>query len=170
VATLDRRKLTAPVLAQAAAFVVVLVIGGLTGHGAAKPAPRPSSHPTSPAPHGKVTSRGTTSTVTSTELTIQVAPVAGVTMPSVAVKILKDDPAKTPVASAQLNQGFAVMRSVPAGHIYQVCVRPAFGWTFTGSSTGALAGWDCKKVAATRQAQTVPFDLTPLPGTGTVPS
>ena len=29
---LDRRKLAAPLFAQAAAFVVVLVIGGFTGH------------------------------------------------------------------------------------------------------------------------------------------
>ena len=38
--TVDRRKLAAPLFAQAAAFVVVLVIGGFTGH-AKTPSPAP---------------------------------------------------------------------------------------------------------------------------------
>src|SRR5689334_11266451 len=36
---LDRRKLAVPLFAQAGAFVVVLVIGGFTGHAAPKPSP-----------------------------------------------------------------------------------------------------------------------------------
>ncbi len=35
--TIDRSKLAAPVIAQAAAFVVVLVIGGFTGHSSKSP-------------------------------------------------------------------------------------------------------------------------------------
>jgi hypothetical protein len=169
VVTLDRRKVTAPVLAQAAAFVAVLVIGVLTGHSAAKPALKPSSRSASPAPHSTVTSRRTTSSVHSTELTIQVA-VAGVAMPAVAVKVLENDPALTPAVPSRLIQasaGMKVTESVPAGFTYQVCVQPARGWTFTGPNTHVLAGWDCKKVAAGRQPQTVTFNLIPLSSTGT---
>ena len=36
---LDRRKLAVPLFAQAGAFVVVLVIGGFTGHAAPTPHP-----------------------------------------------------------------------------------------------------------------------------------
>ena len=46
--TLDRRKLAAPLVAQAAAFVAVLVIGGFTGH-AATAAPG-TGHGATPGP------------------------------------------------------------------------------------------------------------------------
>jgi hypothetical protein len=177
VVTLDRRKLTAPLLAQAAAFVAVLAIGLVTGHSGGKPAPVPSSHSTSPAPRHStgpaprisVTSGGTSSTGLSTELTIQIqVGNFGLAMPNVQVEILKD-PALTRVAHASLNQNVtATTKSVPAGHAYQVCAKPPQGWTINDQDDGAVPHWNCTPVPAGTQTQTVTFSLTPeLPSQGT---
>jgi hypothetical protein len=161
VVTLDRRKLTALLLAQAAAFVVVLVIGALAGH---KSPPHPVipvvSHTSAP----RITSTH------STRLTVKVSLLGGtgVTTPSVPVEILKDHTI-SPVMAAQLTQGAPADLVVPAGD-YQVCVMPPTGWVPTGHNTGALPGWDCTKVDARSLAQTVTFHLTFQPtNTGTVP-
>ncbi len=173
---LDGRKLTAPLLAQAVAFVAVLVIGGLTGHGPAKPVTRassgstsPATHHTSPAPHHSVPSQVNTPTGDITELTVQI--VGGIKLPTVVVKVFRDDRALTsaPVVSTSLNQTVPeTTKSVPAGHTYQVCAKPPRGWTFTGHGTGVLPGWDCTKVEAGSLPQTVTFQLIPpSPNTGT---
>lgn len=172
--TLDRRKLTAPVFAQAAAFVAVLVIGGLTGHGGGKPTPGPSSATprppaasTSPAPHISVTSRGATVTEHSTELTVLIAAGEGidVRMPSAAVQVREDDLPLAPV----VNQGVAgIPIKVPADHAYLVCVKPPAGWVFTGPSPGPLPDADCTTVKVGSQAaQTAEIPLAPDTGPAT---
>ena len=173
---LDGRKLTAPLLAQAVAFVAVLVIGGLTGHAGGKPAHPSSPGSTKSSPNSGVHSRGTTSTGQSTELTVRIDQVGGFgqAMPSVALKVLKDDVALIQVASTNLPQSVPgtapeAMESVLVGHAYQVCVKPPPGWTFIGHGTGALPGWDCTEVEAGSQPLTVTFQLTPRsPNAGTV--
>jgi len=161
VVTLDRRKLTAPLLAQAAAFVVVLVIGGVTGH-------ESPSHPTVPVAH---TSPPRITSAHSTKLTVQVSLHGGIgaTTPGVPVEILKDH-ALTPLMSAQLTEGTPTDLVMPAGD-YQVCVNPPAGWMFTGHNTGAVPGLDCTMVDARSPAQTVTFHLTfHSSNTGAVPT
>jgi hypothetical protein len=160
VVTLDRRKLTVPLLAQAAAFVVVLVIGALAGH-------KSPSHPVIPVAH---TSSPGIPSAHSTRLTVKVSLLGGTgaPTPSVPVEILKDH-AISPVMAAQLTQGAPADLVVQAGD-YQVCVMPPAGWLFTGRNTGAQPGWDCTKVDARSLAQTVTFHLTSQsPNAGTVP-
>jgi hypothetical protein len=180
---LDRRKLTAPVLAQAAAFVAVLAIGVLTGHSGGTPHSGPTRsigatpHNSFTSPHVSVTSQGNSPTAQSTELTVLIDKVDGfgLTMPSVAVEVLEDDRALTPVASTSVNPSVAgtsmeQMESVPAGHTYQVCVQqPPQDWMFTDHNTDAVPGWDCTTVEAGPQAETVTFHLkhrSTNPGTG----
>lgn len=176
---LDGRKLTAPLLAQAVAFVAVLVIGGLTGHAGGKPThPRspgstsPSPHHTSPSPHQTSPSQVNTSTGNVTELTVQIVQaVGGVPLPTVVVNVFRDDRALTPVPMVPiiLNQTVPeTTKSVPAGHTYQVCAKPPRGWTFTSHGTGAVPGSDCIRVEAGTSAQTVTFQLNPpSPNAGT---
>jgi hypothetical protein len=179
VVRLDGRKLTAPLLAQAVAFAAVLVIGGLTGHGPAKLMTRasssptspathqtsPATHQTSPATHQTSPSQVNTSTGDVTELTVQIVQtVGGVPLPTVVVKVFRDDRTLTPVpvVSIILNQAVPeTTKSVPVGHAYQVCAKPPRGWTFTGHGTGAVPGSDCIKVGAGTLAQTVTFQLNP---------
>jgi hypothetical protein len=175
VVTLDRRKLTAPVLAQAAAFVVVLVIGGVTGHGGGKPVPGRSPSSTSPAGHVRSTAPATAAPARSTELTVEVSQAGdGVTARSVSLKILKA-PALTLVLRTSLTARLAgtpmeLTATVPEG-VYQVCVTPPPGWMVTGhNKTGALAGGECSKVDATPGTPPVTFQLTPAsPDTGILP-
>jgi hypothetical protein len=172
VVRLDGRKLTAPLLAQAVAFAAVLVIGGLTGHGPAKLVTRapssptsPATHQTSPATHQTSPSQVNTSTGDVTELTVQIVQtVGGVPLPTVVVKVFRDDRTLTPVpvVSIILNQAVPeTAKSVPVGHAYQVCAKPPRGWTFTGHGTGAVPGSDCIMVGAGTLAQTVTFQLNP---------
>ena len=53
--TVDRRKLAAPLFAQAAAFVVVLVIGGFTGHSTTTSGP---AHTATPSPIASTAAKG----------------------------------------------------------------------------------------------------------------
>ena len=164
--------------AQAAAFVAVLAIGGLTGHGGkATPGPSSSSS-TRPAPSISVTSAGSISTARKTQLTIVIEQAGGVVMPSVPVDVFKEGLAPPPVPSATSTPGVAgtptevVMLSVPAGHTYQVCVERPTGWTFTDPSinTNLIAGWGCTKVEVGSAAQTVPFAVAlQSSDSGTVP-
>jgi hypothetical protein len=164
VGTLDRRKLAAPVFAQAAAFIVVFVIGVLSGpHGT--PAPQPSHTPTPtpnpPTQHVTVSPPGSTTRQLSA-LTVEVfegtAPV-----PGIPVQVLKSL-TLTSEASGVTTQGspgtpMGMTTDVDVGD-YQVCVKPPVGWTFTGQNTDALLGSDCSLVHVGPSAQTVQFRFT----------
>lgn len=173
-ATLYRNKLAAPVFAQAGAFVAVLVVGVLTGHGGGKPAPS-SSTSTSPQPRISVTSHGPTSpgptphgptsTGGNTELTIVIQGSSdfGQALPTVTAEVFEDHSAR-PLITASLSQSAALSEtkviSVPAGHTYQVCVRPPKNFTVTATSpnTDAVRGWYCLSEEA---GSTATFDLAP---------
>jgi hypothetical protein len=139
----DRRKLAAPVLAQAASFVVVLVIGGFTGHSAAKGPARPS-----PSTHAGATSPAATKEQQQSGLTVHV-PVTGGTagiVPDISVRVLASRGAAV-VATGTLAQNaqdtdLGWTKSLTAG-TYQVCVQAQAGLRFTEKSDGALPGWTC---------------------------
>jgi hypothetical protein len=152
----DRRKLAAPVLAQAASFVVVLVIGGITGHSAPPaPQPRPTTSPAQSSPAG---TKGHQPGVT-----VEV-PIVGGIVPHVPVRVLAG---RTTVASGTLTPN-AQDTQVEWSHAlnpgtYQVCVQPPAGLHFTEKSTGALPGWDCAAagVVAAGSQTAVIFHLAP---------
>jgi hypothetical protein len=150
----DRRKLAAPVLAQAASFVVVLVIGGFTGHSAppASPAPHPSTSPPSPA--------ATKSTKGQEPGVIVEVPVTGGIVPHVPVQVLAG---RTTVASGTLAlQGIAVEWSHALNPgAYQVCAQPPAGLHFTEKSSGALPGWTCEPAVVAAGPTQVIFHLAP---------
>jgi hypothetical protein len=157
VVTLDRSKLVAPVFAQAAAFAVVLVIGGLTHHGGTGPTPGPT-HSASP--------RASSTTPTATKgqaakLTVKVLQqgTPGLSVAGSAVKVLRNG-TLTAVASGSLTTELDFAANVPAGD-YQVCVKPPAGWTSTTRDTHPLHGFICLLTAVGSAPQAVTFQLTP---------
>jgi hypothetical protein len=161
VAMPDRRKLAAPVLAQAASFVVVLVIGGFTGHSPARGSAGPG-----PSPHASASSPAATREQQQSGLTVHVPVIggtAGIT-PDIAVRVLPSG-SFSPAASGTLAQNaqgteLTWTRSLAAG-TYQVCAKPPQGLRFTERDTGVQPGWTCvlSNVAPGSQAQ-VTFHLT----------
>jgi len=157
VVTLDRSKLVAPVVAQAAAFVVVLAIGGFTHHGGKAPATGPASGPTRSA-----SARASSTTPNlAAKLTVKVlqqnAP--GLTAAGSAVRVLRNG-TLTAVASGALNTTLEFAANVPPGD-YQVCVKPPAGWTGATRNTHPLHGFLCSLTAVSSAPQTVTFQLTP---------
>jgi hypothetical protein len=156
VATLDRRKLAAPVFAQAASFVVVLVIGGFTGHSTAPSGPAHAATPSAGASVSTpaVGGRGP-------KLTVKVVEQAtdGVRVSGSQVKVLQNGTLTT-VASGILNTALEFAANVPAG-AYQVCLSPPIGWSSAVRGTHALAGWICSTADVGTAPLTVTFRLTP---------
>ncbi len=159
---LDRRKLAAPLFAQAAAFVAVLVIGGFTGHAST----------TSGPVHGTTPSASTSASPSATKgpahkLTVKVVEM-GTNGPSVSgsrVNVLEDG-TLTSVVSGTLNSALEFAANVPAGQ-YQVCVDPPIGWASAVRTTQVLAGWICSAADVRTGAALVTFRLTPqLPQVG----
>ena len=173
---LDRRKLAVPLFAQAGAFVVVLVIGGFTGHAA----PKASTQ----APRGSQGTPGTavTSSPSSTSSAPAQGPVlklsvkvtedgtnglsqAGDTVAGSQVRVLQSGSLAS-VASGTLSasgtqstvQEYAA--NVPAGQ-YQVCIEPPIGWGSAVRSTQVLAGWICSAADLRKGPQAVTFRLIP---------
>jgi hypothetical protein len=150
VGTLDRRKLAAPVFAQAAAFIVVFVIGVLSGpHGtsASEPPHTPAPTPTQPTQHVTVSPPGSATRQLSA-LTVEVFE-GTASVPGIPVQVLKAL-TMTSEASGITTQGSP---GIPTGMTtdvdvgdYQICVRPPAGWTFTGQNTDVLPGSDCSLV------------------------
>jgi len=151
---LDRRKLAAPLFAQAAAFVVVLVIGGFTGHASTTAGPvhsaTPSASPSASATKGparvltvKVVEQGTD----------------GLSVAGSPVKVLQDG-TLTSVVSGALSSALEFAANVPAGQ-YQVCVNPPPGWGSTIRTTHVLADWICSAADVRTAPQLVTFRLTP---------
>ncbi len=160
--TPDRRKLAAPLFAQAAAFVVVLVIGGFTGHASATAGPGPSATPSATPSASASATKGPART-----LTVKVAEEGtnGLSVSGSPVQVLADE-TLTSVVSGALNSALEFAANVPAGQ-YQVCVNPPPGWGSAVRTTHALADWVCSAADVTTAPQLVTFHLSPqLPQVG----
>jgi len=160
VVMLDRRKLAAPLFAQAAAFVVVLVIGGFTGHAATTAGPvhraTPSASASASATKGP-----------SHKLSVKVVEEStdGLSVSGSQVNVLENG-TLTSVASGALNSALEFAANVPAGQ-YQVCVDPPIGWGSAVRTTHVLAGWICSAADVRTGSALVTFRLTPqLPQVG----
>ena len=149
---LDRRKLAAPLFAQAAAFVAVLVIGGLTGH-SSKPAPAPGRTPTPSASASSASSKEA-----AVKLTVQVTKDGdGLPLPGSQVNVLQNGTLAS-VTTGTLNSALEFAANVPAGQ-YQVCIEPPIGWESRVRTTHVLAGWICSPADLRTSPQLVTFRL-----------
>ena len=174
---LDRRKLAVPLFAQAGAFVVVLVIGGFTGHAAPKPStqgPQGSQGTAVTASPSSTASTGSTVPAKGPALKLSVKVTedgtnglsqAGDTVAGSQVRVLQNGSLAS-VASGTLsaagNQSTAqeYAANVPAGQ-YQVCIDPPIGWGSAVHSTQVLAGWICSSADLRKGPQVVTFRLIP---------
>lgn len=153
---LDRRKLAVPLFAQAAAFVAVLVIGGLTGHSSkAAPTPGPGSTPGASvtASASSASSRGA-----ALKLTVKVVKDGdGLPLSGSQVNVLKNGTLAS-VTTGTLNSALEFAANVPAGQ-YQVCINPPIGWDSRVRTRQVLAGWICSPADLRTSPQLVTFRL-----------
>jgi hypothetical protein len=167
VVTVDRRKLAAPLFAQAAAFVVVLVIGGFTGHAKTpSPAPGPGGTPGPAATTATPTASSASSKGAALKLTVKVIKDGdGLPLPGTQVNVLQTG-TLTSVVTGTLNPALEFASNVPAGQ-YQVCILPPIGWGSKVRTTHVLAGWICSPADLRTSPQLVTFRLsTRLPQVG----
>ena len=160
--TLDRRKLAAPVAAQAAAFVVVLVIGIFHGHTpkppaqgpthSASPGARPSASASSSTP-GDAKDQGTKLTVTVVENSA-----GGLTVADSQVRVLRHGTTVV-VASGTLSTAREFATNLPAGE-YEVCVNPV-GFVSAVPGTQLIKGFICSPAAIGSAPQSVTFHVVP---------
>jgi len=165
VVMLDRKKLAAPLFAQAAAFVAVLVIGGFTGH-ASTAAPEPA-HSSSPAARPGTSSTAQATRGPSVKLTVKVTEQGtdGLSVSGSPVRVLQAGTLAS-VASGPLNPALEFAANVPAGQ-YQVCIEPPVGWGSAVRTTHVLAGWICSSADVRQGPLLVTFRLAPqLPQVG----
>jgi hypothetical protein len=162
--TADRRKLAVPLFAQAAAFVVVLVIGGFTGH-ASTPPPGPGPGGT-PALTATATASSASSKGAALKLTVKVIKDGdGLPLPGSQVNVLQTG-TLTSVVTGTLNSALGFASNVPAGQ-YQVCIDPPPGWGSKVRTTQVLAGWICSPADLRTSPQLVTFRLsTQVPQVG----
>jgi hypothetical protein len=162
--TVDRRKLATPLFAQAAAFVVVLIIGGFTGH-ASTPSPGPGPGGT-PAPTATATASSASSKGAALKLTVKVIKDGdGLPLPGSQVNVLQTG-TLTSVVTGTLNPALEFASNVPAGQ-YQVCIDPPPGWGSKVRTTHVLAGWICSPADLRTSPQLVTFRLsTQVPQVG----
>jgi hypothetical protein len=165
VVMLDRRRLAAPLFAQAGAFVVVLIIGGFTGHSSSGST---AGHGAAPSASAAVRPTATASVPTDagagSKLTVKVSGVAA-SVGAVAgskVSVLKTGTLSS-VAAGQLNSRLEYTATVPPG-AYQVCLSPPAEWRDLVPGTSALDGWICRSVQVHAAPQQVTFALTPGSG------
>jgi hypothetical protein len=166
VVMLDRRKLAAPLFAQAAAFVAVLVIGGFTGHASTTAGPAHGTTPSASASSSTSTS-ASASKGPAHKLTVKVVEEStdGLSVSGSQVNVLEDR-TLTSVVSGALNSALEFAANVPAGQ-YQVCVDPPIGWASAVRTTHVLAGWICSAADVKTGPLLVTFRLTPqLPQVG----
>jgi hypothetical protein len=155
---LDRRKLAAPLFAQAAAFVVVLVIGGFTGHSSPKAAPT-SPGTFTPSAGASASASSASSKGASLKLTIRVIKDGeGLPLSGSQVNVLRNGTLAS-VVTGTLNPGLEFAANVPAGQ-YQVCIEPPIGWESRVRTTQVLAGWICSPADLRTAPQLVTFRLT----------
>ncbi|HEV3293662.1 MAG TPA: hypothetical protein VG123_32175 [Streptosporangiaceae bacterium] len=162
---LDRRKLAAPLFAQAAAFVAVLVIGGFTGH-ASTAGPAHGTTPSASA-SSSTSTRASASKGPAHKLTVKVVEEStdGLSVSGSQVNVLENG-TLTSVVSGALNSALEFAANVPAGR-YQVCVDPPIGWASAVRTTHVLAGWICSAADVKTGPLLVTFRLTPqLPQVG----
>jgi hypothetical protein len=163
VVTLDRRKLAAPVLAQAAAFLVVLVIGGFAGHSAKPAGP---AHQASPS--ASATASSTSPDVTAghgAKLTVKVVEdgTDGLSVSGSEVKVLESSTLNT-VASGTLSSALEFAANLAAG-TYQVCVKPPIGWGSSTKGTHIINGYICGPAEVGSGPVSLTYHLTPqVPG------
>ena len=152
--TVDRRKLAAPLFAQAAAFVVVLVIGGFTGHAKTpSPAPGPGGTQAPTATASSASSKGA-----ALKLTVKVIKDGdGLPLPGTQVNVLQTG-TLTSVVTGTLSPALEFASNVPAGQ-YQVCIQPPIGWGSKVRTTHVLAGWICSPADLRTSPQLVTFRL-----------
>jgi hypothetical protein len=158
VVNLDRRKLATPLFAQAAAFVVVLVIGGFTGH-AKTPSPAPGPGGT-PAPTATFTPTASSASSKGAALKLTVRVIKdgdGLPLPGAQVNVLQTG-TLTSVVTGTLNPALEFASNVPAGQ-YQVCIQPPIGWGSKVRTTHVLAGWICSPADLRTSPQLVTFRL-----------
>ena len=155
---LDRRKLAAPLFTQAAAFVVVLVIGGFTGHAKTpSPAPGPGGTP-APTATFAPTASSASSKGAALKLTVRVIKDGdGLPLPGTQVNVLQTG-TLTSVVTGTLNPALEFASNVPAGQ-YQVCIQPPIGWGSKVRTTHVLAGWICSPADLRTSPQLVTFRL-----------
>ena len=159
----DRRKLAAPLFAQAAAFVAVLVIGGFA-HDTTTAAPAPAA---SAPPSASASARASATTSSAAakgpalKLTVKVIQDGGqgLSVAGSQVNVLQNETLAS-VASGVLNPALEFAANVPAGQ-YQVCVNPPLGWASAVRSTHVLGGWICSAADLGTAPQLVTFRLTP---------
>jgi hypothetical protein len=155
---LDRRKLAAPLFAQAAAFVAVLVIGGFTGHSSTKAAP-PSGSGQTAGPTATASPSSASSKEAALKLTVRVIKTGdGLPLPGSQVNVLQNDTLAS-VMTGTLNSALEFAANVPAGQ-YQVCIDPPIGWESRVRATHELAGWICSAADLRTSPQLVTFRLT----------
>ena len=157
---LDRRKLAAPLFAQAAAFVAVLVIGGFTGHSSTKAAPPSGSgHTAGPTATATASPSSASSKGAALKLTVRVIKTGdGLPLPGSQVNVLQNDTLAS-VMTGTLNSALEFAANVPAGQ-YEVCINPPIGWESRVSATHELAGWICSAADLRTSPQLVTFRLT----------
>jgi len=166
VVTVDRRKLAAPLFAQAAAFVVVLVIGGFTGHSKSpSPAPGPSGTQ-APTATATATASSASSKAAALKLTVKVIKDGeGFPLPGTKVNVLQTG-SLTSVVTGALNQSLEFASNVSAGQ-YQVCIQPPVGWVSRVRTPRVLPGWICSPADMRTSPQLVTFRLsTQVPQVG----
>ena len=157
--TVDRRKLAAPLFAQAAAFVVVLVIGGFTGHASKTPAPGPGGTQGPTAITATPTPSSASSKGAALKLTVRVIKDGdGLPLPGTQVNVLQTG-TLTSVVTGTLNPALEFASNVPAGQ-YQVCIQPPIGWGSKVRTTHVLAGWICSPADLRTSPQLVTFRLS----------
>ena len=164
--TVDRRKLAAPLFAQAAAFVVVLVIGGFTGHSKSpSPAPGPSGTQ-APTATATATASSASSKGATLKLTVKVIKDGdGFPLPGTKVNVLQTG-SLTSVVTGALNQSLEFASNVSAGQ-YQVCIQPPVGWRSQVRTPSVLPGWICSPADMRTSPQLVTFRLsTHIPQVG----
>ena len=158
----DRRKLAAPLFAQAAAFVAVLVIGGFTHHTSTPQTSAPGPHGTTAAPAASATASasGTPSRGATLKLTVKVTEDGspGLSVSGSPVKVLLDTTGAS-VASGALNSALEYATNVPAGQ-YQVCIDPPPGWASADRTTHEQSGMICAGTDVRTAPQLVRFRLT----------
>lgn len=163
--TLDRRKLAAPVLAQAAAFVVVLVIGGFAGHSAKPAAP---AHQASPSASARASARASASSTSpdvtaghDAKLTVKVVEdgTDGLSVSGSEVRVLQAATLNT-VASGTLSSALEFAANLPAG-AYQVCVKPPAGWGSSTKGTHVINGYICGPAEVGSGPVSLTYHLTP---------
>ena len=161
--TLDRRKLAAPVAAQAAAFVVVLVIGIFNGHTTKTPAPGPT-HSASPGARPPAPAAGSSSPAAAkgqgVKLTVTVDEemAGGLSVAGSQVRVLRNGTTVV-IASGTLNTARQFATNLPAGE-YEVCVNPV-GWISAVPGTHLIHGFICSPATVGSAPQSVTFHVVP---------